>query len=518
MSQPPDWKPPAGFVDYSGDGNNAAPPPLEHTSERSSKRSSLSPASRLEAAAAALEAQLEIPRGVCPGCGAHFQSDDEHAPGFTPPHVLSEMQAKVDEDGESVSHRMVVCQRCHGLRHQNRLPVETLRVSAGDDAHESLRPEHFLGMLRGISRERCVVVAIVDLFDFHGSLVPDLSVVVGDNPLVLVGNKFDLLPAAAAAKDVERWVRAEARKAKVPSPQSVHLVSCRTGAGLPKLLDELHFAMGRRKLDAYVVGAANAGKSTFINHCLRQAGGKGGKGGKGGGGGRGGGGGGGGGASERSLTTSHLPGTTLDFVRVSLGGSRGGPSLYDTPGVILPGQITTRLTTEELAQVVPKKRAQHVTLRVGAGKSVLLGGVARVHMLTGRPFLFTFYLANAVRLHPTDSAKVEAVLAKHAGGLLAPPASFERLAELGEFGRHEIHVPGRGWDEAALDVVLPGLGWVAVTGAGECTIAVELPQPTTPRTREPLIPSEKGKGARASMVKFTGSKLRDKRGNAKRRA
>ena len=47
-----------------------------------------------------------------------------------------------------------------------------------------------------ISRRRCVVVAIVDLFDFHGSLMPQLGHIVGSsNPVVMVANKLDLLPA-----------------------------------------------------------------------------------------------------------------------------------------------------------------------------------------------------------------------------------------------------------------------------------------------------------------------------------
>ena len=69
-------------------------------------------------------------------------------------------------------------------------------------------------------------------------------------------------------------------------------------------------------------------------------------------------------------------------------------------------QLTSLLDTEELASVVPKRRAQHVTLRVGEGKCVLLGGLARINMLAGRPFLFTFYMANDIAIHPTDMAKV----------------------------------------------------------------------------------------------------------------
>ena len=36
------------------------------------------------------------------------------------------------------------------------------------------------------------------------------------------------------------------------------------------------------------------------------------------------------------LTTSHLPGTTLDFVRISLPSLRQG--IFDTPGLIIPSQ------------------------------------------------------------------------------------------------------------------------------------------------------------------------------------
>ena len=69
-----------------------------------------------------------------------------------------------------------------------------------------------------------------------------------------------------------------------------------------------------RRMDAYVVGAANAGKSSFINYCLKKAPGK-----------------------EGALTTSHLPGTTLGVVRVSV--MAGQYALFDTPGIIMPTQV-----------------------------------------------------------------------------------------------------------------------------------------------------------------------------------
>jgi len=257
------------------------------------------------------------------------------------------------------------------------------------------------------------------------------------NPVILVANKLDLLPKDIRVQPIERWIKAECKKASLPALHSLHLVSCKTGVGLSQLSRELQEVMTYRRMDAYVVGAANAGKSSFINYFLKKKP-----------------------AVDGSLTTSHLPGTTLDVVRVSV--MAGQFALFDTPGIILPTQLTSLLATTELADVVPKKRAEHVTLRISEGKSVLLGGLAQIHMRKGRPFLFTFYLANAIAIHPTATVKVDEILQKHVGGMLSPPASLERLAELAPFVEQTFDIGGRGWDEPATDIVLPGLGWVSV--------------------------------------------------------
>ena len=87
---------------------------------------------------------------------------------------------------------------------------------------------------------------------------------------------------------------------------------------------------------------------------------------------------------------------------------------------------------------------------------------------------------------------------------------------MGEFEEHVFEIDGRGWDEAAVDVVIPGLGWVSVTGSGSCTVSVEAPRPTAVVTREPLV-AVPIRETRKTLVKFTGSKLTNKRGKTMRR-
>lgn len=74
-----------------------------------------------------------------------------------------------------------VCQRCHSLRHHG--IVTPLKVP-----YEEVK-EH----LKLISDQSCLVVKIVDIFDFSGSFINDFRGITGNNPVVLVGNKVPIL-------------------------------------------------------------------------------------------------------------------------------------------------------------------------------------------------------------------------------------------------------------------------------------------------------------------------------------
>jgi ribosome biogenesis GTPase A len=124
------------------------------------------------------------------------------------------------------------------------------------------------------------------------------------------------------------------------------LVSCKTGDGVISMMEKAKELADEIDGDIYVVGAANAGKSTLINYILgrdnkeekpfnnsnKRAGNR--------------------NQFKGALTTSPLPGTTLKFIKIDLG---DGQNVYDTPGLLVPGTITQLLTPEELKIVCPKK-------------------------------------------------------------------------------------------------------------------------------------------------------------------
>jgi len=146
-----------------------------------------------------------------------------------------------------------------------------------------------------------------------------------------------------------------------------------------------------------------------------------------------------------------------------------------------------------------------VTFRVASGKCVLLGGLARIELIgDSKPFLFTFFVANDIKLHPTDSSRADDFVERHVGGILTPPflPTKERLQKLGEFDDHVIDIEGTGWKEAAADISLTGLGWVSVTGAGTATVRVSVPKGIGVSLRPPLMPYDVWE----TTAKYTGSR------------
>jgi hypothetical protein len=336
---------------------------------------------------------------TCSACGSDFQSRDEMKPGFLPKEKfdqqvqlfkIEEMQqlkkkaedlewsaedeiefliqtqgrgalgantgrteaADIDIDAMAeemgldlakIASKKVICKRCHGLQNFGKVD-NSLRPGWTDEP--TMSQEQFREMLRPISEKAAVVVALVDLFDFGGSVLRELDGIAGDNPVILAANKADLLPSQMGKQRVENWVRRELEYMGVRSIANVggaiRLVSCKTGEGISEMMRKARELAEEMNGDVYIVGAANAGKSTLINFILSRD-------------------------QERpagkiragnrnqfkgALTTSPLPGTTLKFIKIDLGDGR---CLYDTPGLLVPGTITQLLTPEELKIVCPKK-------------------------------------------------------------------------------------------------------------------------------------------------------------------
>lgn len=362
---------------------------------------------------------------VCTGCGVKIQTEEPNQLGYAPP--------------SSLEKELVVCQRCFRLKHYN----EVQDVSLTDD--------DFLKILNGIGQKDALIVKIVDIFDFNGSWLPGIQRFAGKNPVLLIGNKMDLVPKAVKQKKLIEWMRKEAKNLGL-LPKDVFLVSAAKGGNIKDAaaaIDE--YRNGR---DVYIVGCTNVGKSTFINRIIKEVTGEG-----------------------DVITTSHFPGTTLDIIQIPLDDGR---ALIDTPGIINHHQMAHFVDKQDLKIITPKKEIKPRIYQLNEGQTLFFGGLSRFDYLSGGRKSFTCYLSNDLNIHRTKLENADELYQNHVGEMLTPPRE-NQVSSFPELVRHEFMIK-----EAKTDIVFSGLGWVTVNESG-VKVAAHVPKGVQVMIRRSLI-------------------------------
>lgn len=344
----------------------------------------------------------------CVGCGAVIQTEDKNTIGYTPKSILE----KGLESGE------IYCQRCFRLRHYN----EIQDVSLTDD--------DFLQLLNEIEQNEALIVNVVDIFDFNGSVIPGLHRFVGDNPVLLVGNKVDVLPKSLNKSKLKQWMKKRAHEEGL-RPVDVLLTSAKKSQELTSLLEAIE--AHRKGRDVYIVGVTNVGKSTLINQIIQKT------------------------TDVKDLiTTSKFPGTTLDKIEIPL---EDGHSLVDTPGIIHRHQMAHYIGDKDLKIIAPQKEIKPKVYQLNPGQTLFLGGLARFDFIKGEKSSFTVYVSNDLMIHRTKLEKADQFYKKHLGELLQPPRENEK-ENFPELARFEFSIKEK------TDIVFAGLGWITVKDAG----------------------------------------------------
>lgn len=364
---------------------------------------------------------------ICLGCGAPIQTTDPKKIGYTPKSSLA------NED--------VLCKRCFRLKHYN----EIQDVDVADD--------DFLKMVSNIRNQKGLVVHIIDIFDVSGSMIKSLPRIVGDNPILLVGNKLDLLPKSTNHRKLKQWLRSAAKENGI-NVLDVFLISSVKGYGM----DELTTTMGayREGKDVFVVGTTNVGKSTFINRLIKQSVGE-----------------------SNVITTSYFPGTTLGFIEIPLDSHS---SLIDTPGIINKQQIAHYISDQDLKAITPKKEIKPRIYQLNSGQTLFFGGLARLDFIKGESQSLICYFANSLPIHRTKLEKADDLYQGHLGELLSPPDA-ETMKIMPPLVKHSFHINENG---QKTDIVYPGLGWVTVSGEA-ITVDVYSPKDVGVSMRKSLI-------------------------------
>lgn len=365
----------------------------------------------------------------CIGCGAVLQSEDEARSGYLPSSVLDKKS----------SEELVYCKRCFRLRHYN----EVQDIELGDD--------DFLNMLHELNEENALIVNVIDIFDFNGSIISGIQRFAGSNPIVIVANKSDLLPKSLGEGKMRQWVTEQVQSYGI-RPQNVYLLSALNKASVEGFMETLD--KERQGKDVYVVGTTNVGKSTLINQIINIAT-----------------------ESEDTITTSYFPGTTLGKIEIPLDDDK---VLVDTPGIIQKSQLSHYLDAQDLKVVTPRKEIKPKNYQLNDNQTLFFGGLARFDYLMGKEKeSFVCYVSNELYIHRTKTEKADELYDSQLGKLLTPP-NADSAADFPALKRHEFRI------KEPSDIVFSGLGWVSID-ASDITVAGWAPEGVDVIVRKQLI-------------------------------
>lgn len=463
----------------------------------------------------------------CIGCGALFQSSDSSKPGYVDADVLRDFGARgsakvprvkgveVDRVPEGIQvdkcddgrfqrlRRRAVCRRCYRLQYYKRLDLECKvdanRPAAPTDSHKSrdastrvvnaarekapgvllmpeeadkaraaasvkvaTAPEVISDLVRRIKGDG-LVLYLVDLVNIEATVLPELYIAIRNKAMevIWIVNKVDVLPNGTDLPGVKRWLRSMVRHIGNAKNSDVFLVSSAKGTGFDSLERRLkeYLRVGNAR-PIYVVGSVNVGKSTFVNrflsyinygdagtlHMKRGIGG---------------------------ATRSSIPGTTLEFIEFGL---FGGFKLIDTPGIPVSATVLQLLHRPvDLVAIALNKTMSPVVVQLDAEQSLLLGALARVDMVEGSVANVHCFMSSGVTVHTCRAVAAEDTMNYKAGVRIFPPHAKEDYNNLRPFLKYRITVNCSG-PAPVDDLVIPGLGWISISGSGPKVLELHVPK------------------------------------------
>lgn len=359
----------------------------------------------------------------CIGCGATLQSEFEDKAGY-----VTEIK-----DG-------IYCKRCFRLMHYNEMP----KILAN--------PKDYENVLNGCLKKNGVYVLIVDLFDFTGTFIPAIIDKLRGKEVIVVANKFDLLPKSTKVEKIVDWLSYMTNRMFFRC-DAIHVVSSKKGYYLDDLMNTIDFI--RKGRDVYFVGCANVGKSSLINALLKRFTPK----------------------TKDVISTSEIPGTTLDCINIPF--FEDNKAFIDTPGLINEGNILSKILPSSYKKIVPQKEIKPITYQIEEGNCVFISGLAVFEVLKASNLSITCYFSDKLLVHRTKASRIDDLLANHLGEMLNPPTKDETLNIVYEDKIFEIK------GENKKDIVISGLGFVSFNK--ECKIKVKIIKDTDVFIRNAII-------------------------------
>ncbi len=338
----------------------------------------------------------------CYGCGTILQSKDPSLPGFI-------KESKLNEEENCL------CERCYRLRHYN----------IQDVPHFS---EDYEKILKRANSENALIVYVIDLFAFEASMIDGISEHLGKKVLVIL-NKRDILPKSLQD---DKIIANAKRQLLIEHISPLDIVV--TSSSKNYNLDELFMKMNklREGKNVYFIGASQVGKSSIINAILKNYKNE----------------------TDKCITTSMFPGTTLDIIDIPLDNLS---SMYDTPGIFKVESIYNHVERTILRYIIPRDEIKPRVFQSGDKQSYILGALVRLDFVSGNKTNIIFNFSNDIAITRTKLDKGEKTFNSLAQTGQVKPTSMN-IKIMSDLEKHSFTLPSSG----LINIKIFGMGYITL--------------------------------------------------------
>lgn len=368
----------------------------------------------------------------CIGCGIKLQSENRELPGYVP-------VSSFVEHGEEV-----YCERCYKIIHHNYDYSKVTYELTKDPKKITELQDEYYKKLSIIKNKKALILLMIDILDIYSGFINDLYKYVGNNPVVILVNKVDVLPKSLKIGSIINKIKTIGENDNL-NVRDVFLVSSLKQKNIETVMNKIKGFLSHHKgglTDVYVVGSTSVGKSTFINTLLKIYAGN----------------------VKDLLTVSSQHQTTQDLIKIMIGTNKDKKPCYliDTPGAINLRNVTTYLSQDSLKLLNVKNFIKVRNYQLKEKQTLLLGGLVRLDVET-TSMSVACYIPNDLYVHRTKTDNVERVIQTSNFTLLKPPLSSEEASRMGDLITYEYSL-GESEEIKTWDIALAGVGYLHLTG------------------------------------------------------
>lgn len=351
----------------------------------------------------------------CYCCGAVLQSKKKSEAGFIEKALL---------ESEDAINRVLYCHNCY----EKMKAINTGMLEADAD-------DEILKILNDAVATDALLIWVVDLFSFNGTLNPDVVKKAKKLNVVVLGTKYDLFPRRIKQETMCQFLKDRFNEVGI-DPVSIRVFGNTENIKpeeLLKRMDEL-----RKGHDVYMIGSLASGKTNIINRMLKGYTNR----------------------SKRTIATEEYPGTSVKVLEIPLSNSS---FFYELPGFSLNTSVLGKVEKEVKSIIIPKKEIRMQKLVLNEGDAMCVGSLAAFTLVKGRATTFHFYGAEANEVRRVSEKKLDRYLRENVVKRTVRPVS-ERYSAFTDYDVFEYDMEKDGKEH---DIAVTGLGWVRFEGRGQ---------------------------------------------------